>query len=111
MNFLHKNHPIHLTPTAYGSDEQAQKPRQRKPDVISTRKRTKSVVTRVQITAKETLTPGWILGDCMTATRGHGGPGRCFENGGGRGGRRGMPPCCGVPEATGGDPTKQLIVS
>ena len=45
--------------------------------------------SRVQTTAKETTTPGWILGDCTTATRGRGGPGRGFGYGGGR---RGIPP-------------------
>ena len=44
----------------------------------------------------EAPTPGWILGDCTTATRGRGGPGRGIGNGGGRGGGRGgsrsMPP-------------------
>ena len=57
-----------------------------------TRKQIESVVTQIQITAKEAPTPGWILGDCMTATRGRGGPGCSFVNGGGRGGRLGMLP-------------------
>ena len=57
-----------------------------------TRKQIESVVTQIQITAKEAPTPGWILGDCTTALCGRGGPGRGFGNGGGYGGRPGMPP-------------------
>ena len=91
-----KGDPVHLTPTAYGEVAVALMSKLRSPggenQMSHARKRTESVVTRVQITAKETPTPGWILSDCMTATRGRGGPGRGFGSGGGCGGRCSMPP-------------------
>ena len=69
-----KGDPVHLTPTANGDVAAALMSKLRSPggenQMSHTRKRTESVVTRVQIAAKETPTPGWILGDCMTATRG-----------------------------------------
>ena len=91
-----KGDPVHLTPTAYGdlADDLVNKVSSAasvggQPE---TRRRIESVVTRISTVPKAATTPGWILGDSSTPSRGRGGPGRGFGSGSGRGGRRGGPP-------------------
>ena len=78
-----KGDPVHLTPTAYGDVAAALMNKLKSTggenQMSSTKKQTESIVTWVQNKAKETPTPGWILGDCMTATRGCGGRGRFWK--------------------------------
>ena len=91
-----KGDPVHLTPTAYGdlADDLVKKVSSAASvgGPPETRRRIESVVTRISTVPKTATTPGWILGDSSTQTRGRGGPGRGFGSGSGRGGRRGGPP-------------------
>ena len=77
-----KGDPVHLTPTAYGdvADALVSKISSTGGEAVpmAKRKRIESVVTRIQATSKSAATPGWILGDCSSATQGRGGPGRDF---------------------------------
>ena len=86
-----KGDPVHLTPTAYGdlADDLVNKVSSAASvgGPPETRRRIESVVTRILTVPKTATTPGWILGDSSTSSRGRGGPGRGFGSGSGRRGR------------------------
>ena len=88
-----KGDPVHLTPTAYGdlADDLVKKVSSAASvgGPPETRRRIKSVVTKILTVPKSATTHGWILGESSTPARGREGPGHGFGSGSGRGGRRG----------------------